>query len=131
MPDWLTKDFHWKAFSLLMAVGIWLTVSRPSGTAAAQGLTRLQQPYVSVPVVPVSADTTVRGAQIYPPTVTVTIAGGREVMGRLQPSQIHAFVNLTGLTSAQNLARDVEVSLPPETTVVDVDPPQVTVTLGK
>ena len=36
-----------------------------------------------------------------------------------------------GFSSAENLSRDVEVALPPGTTVVDVDPPQVTVTIPK
>jgi YbbR domain-containing protein len=131
MPDWLTKDFHWKAFSLLMAVGIWLTVSRPSGTAAAQGANRVQQPYVNVPVVPLSTDANVHAVQIYPQTVTVTVSGPPDSMNHLQRSEIHASVNLSGFSSAENLTRDVEVALPPGATVVDVDPPQVTVTLPK
>jgi YbbR domain-containing protein len=130
MRDWLTNDFHWKAFSLLMAVGIWLTFNRPSA-GGSQAANRVQQPYVNVPVFPISTDRDVHPAQVYPQTVTVTISGPAETMNRLQRSEIHAFINLTGFSSAENLSRDVEVALPAGTTVVDVDPPQVTVTIPK
>ena len=130
MPDWLTKDFHWKAFSLLMAVGIWLTVSRES-PAPAQAGNRIQNPYPDMPVVALSENANVHQAQIYPQTVTVTISGDRETINRVQRSQIHAFVNVTGLSSAENLSRDVEVALPPGVTLVNSDPPQVAVTLPK
>jgi YbbR-like protein len=129
MPDWLTKDFHWKAFSLLMAIGIWLTVNRPSGTAAVQGANHVQQPYLNVPVAPLSNEANVRSARLFPQTVTVS--GAADTMNRLKPNQIHAYINLAGFSSAENLSRDVEVALPPGTTVVDVDPPQVTVTIPK
>lgn len=131
MRDWITKDFHWKAFSLLMAVGIWLTFSRPSGTTAAQAVNHVTQPYPNVPVVPISTDANVRSTQIFPQTVSVTISGPPEIMNRVERSEIHAFVNLTGFSSADNLARDVEVALPAGTAIVSVDPPQVAVTIPK
>jgi hypothetical protein len=52
-------------------------------------------------------------------------------MGSLNAGQIHAFVNVTGFGTAQNLPRDVEISLPPGVAVVEVDPPQVSVTITK
>lgn len=129
MPDWLTKDFHWKAFSLLMAIGIWLTVRREGEAPAGQAFNAIKDTYVNVPVQAVSTDSNVHAAQIVPPTVTVTIAGAAETMNRLERTEIHAFVNLTGFSSADNLSRDVEVALPAGATIVDVDPPQVTVTM--
>ncbi len=131
MPDWLTKDFHWKAFSLLMAIGIWLTVRRASETPAAQAANLTRNTYANVPVMAVSAGANVHQAQIIPQTVTAIISGPPEVMDRLQRDEIHAQVNLTDFSSAQNLAFDVEISLPPGTTVVGIDPPSVTVTLPK
>ena len=130
MPDWLTKDFHWKAFSLLMAVGIWLTVSRESPVPVQSG-NSTKNPYLDIPVVAISANSNVHQAQIYPQNVTVTISGDPEAVNRLQRNQIHAFINLTGLSSAENLSQDVEVALPQGITLVAIDPPQVTVTLPK
>lgn len=115
---------------MLMAVGIWLTVSRESPTSALAG-NRIQNPYPDMPVSAMSENANVHQAQVYPQTVTVTISGDREAINRVQRNQIHAFINLTGLSSAENLTRDVEVSLPPGIALVDIDPPQVAVTLPK
>jgi YbbR domain-containing protein len=128
MPDWLTKDFHWKAFSLLMAIGIWLSVSRASETSSSQIANLPSNTYGNVPVLAISANSDAHQAQIAPATVSVTLSGTRETLNRLEESQIHAFINLTGFSSADNLARDVEVALPPGITLDNVDPPQVKVT---
>jgi|HubBroStandDraft_5_1064220.scaffolds.fasta_scaffold314567_2 YbbR domain-containing protein len=132
MPDWLTKDFYWKAFSLLMAIGIWLTVRHESEAQA----TVLPNPtqnntYHDVPVMVISANADVRQARINPQTVTATISGSPDVVSHLQRSQIYAYVNLSGLNSAENLPRDIEISLPKGATVIDIDPPQVSVTFPK
>jgi YbbR domain-containing protein len=131
MPDWLTKDFHWKAFSLLMAIGIWLSVSRASETSSAQTANLPSNTYGNVPVLAISANSDVHQAQVAPATVSVTLSGTRETLNRLQGNEIHAFINLTGFSSAENLSRDVEVALPPGITLDSVDPPQVTVTIPK
>jgi YbbR domain-containing protein len=130
MRDWLTKDFYWKAFSLLMAIGIWLTVHRISGEPDKQtpGASSLRNTY-DLHLLAVSADADVHNAQLNPPTVNVTVIGPSEIMNNVQPSQIHAVVNLTGFTSARDLQRDVEISLPSGVTVVNIDPSQVSVNL--
>jgi YbbR domain-containing protein len=130
MRDWITKDFYWKAFSLLMAIGIWLTVRRESEaqTPFLPNLTR-NNTYHSVLVTAFSANADVRQARLSPPSVTATISGAPDVIDELQRNQIHAFVNLTSLNAAQNSPRDVEISLPKGATVVDIDPPTVMVTL--
>jgi len=129
MRDWFTKDFYWKAFSLLMAIGIWLTVRKEAETSAGHSPAALSITYENLPVVPVSDNTNVRLAQLVPHSVNATISGASEVINTLQRSQIHVFVDLTGLSSAQNLLRKVEISLPNGATVVDIDPPTVAVTL--
>jgi YbbR domain-containing protein len=131
MRDWFIKDFHWKAFSLLMAVGIWLTVRKEAESPAVHAPNLTKNTYGNVLVLAVSANANVRQAQLDPPNVNVTVSGPSETMGNLNASQVHAFVNLTDLGSAQSLPRDVEINLPPGVTVVDVEPPQVTVTIPK
>jgi hypothetical protein len=131
MRDWLTKDFYWKAFSLLMAIGIWLTVHRISGEPDKQtpGTASVRNTY-DLRLLAVSADADVHNAQLSSPAVNVTVIGPPDIMNNLQPSQIHAVVNLTGFTSARDLEREVEISLPRGATVVNIDPPQVSVTLN-
>ena len=131
MRDWLIKDFHWKAFSLLMAVGIWLTVRKISEEPEVQ-LARVpgQRNTYEVTVLAVSANADVHDAQLVPRSVDVTVSGPAAIMNNLQAGRILAVVNLTGIASAQDLPRTVEVSAP-DATVVDVQPPQVSVTLPK
>ena len=130
MRDWLTKDLHWKAFSILMAVGIWLTVHRIGGEPASNISSSSTITY-RLQVMAVSANVDVRTAQLVPPMVNITVSGPPEIMNRLQEQQIHAFVNLTDVNSAINSAREVEVSLPHGASVVDTDPSEVFVTLAK
>jgi YbbR domain-containing protein len=132
MPDWLAKDFYWKAFSLLMAIGIYLTVRHESEAepSAPQNLTQ-NNTYHDVPVIAISASADMRQARLAPQTVTATISGSPEVVNNIKREQIYAYVNLTGLNSAENLPRDIQISLPKGATIVDVDPPQVTVTFAK
>ncbi len=129
MRNWFTKDFHWKAFSVLMAIGIWLTVHRESEAPAARTPGFTENTYENVPVLAVSAGADVGNAQLVPRVVSAVISGPPALMSDLNSSQIHAFVNLTGFNSAQNLECDIEIALPPGATVVHVDPPRVTVTL--
>lgn len=114
-----------------MAVGIWLTVRKEAEPATVHAPTTTKNTYGNVPVLAVAANASVRAAQLNPQSVNVTVAGPAETMVNLDASQIHAFVNLTGLNSAQNLPRDVEICLPPGVTVIDVEPPQIIVTLSK
>jgi YbbR domain-containing protein len=78
-------------------------------------------------VVSTAAD--VRAFHIMPATVSVTVSGPSAVMAVLQPSQVRAVVDLTGIEAAKELVRSVDVSLPPGIGVrlVDVTPRAVTV----
>ena len=129
MRDWLIKDIHWKAFSLLMAIGIWLTVRKIREEPEAQlaGVPGQRNTY-EVAVLAVSANADVHNAHLVPASVNVTVSGPAAVMNNLQAGRILAVVNLTGVDSAQDLPRTVEVSAP-DATVVDVQPPQVSVSL--
>ena len=131
MRDWLTKDLWWKLFSIFLAVVIWLTVHKireEPETAAASGLGIT---YGDLPVFVVSATTDVHDVRIVPNKVDVKVSGPSDIMETLQANRIHAFVNLTGVDSAHELPRSVEVSLPRGVTLISIDPPQLIVTIPK
>jgi YbbR domain-containing protein len=130
MRDWIIKDLHWKAFSLLMAIGIWLTVHRIGQESVANATTGTSITY-RLPVLAVSANVDVHTAQLLPPMVNVTVSGSPEIMSQLEESQIHAFVNLTDASPAQNSPREVEISLPRGVTVADIKPTEVFVSMAK
>jgi YbbR domain-containing protein len=131
MRDWLTKDFGWKLFSLFLAVVIWLTVHKIREEPEASAASGVGITYGDLPVLVVSATADVHDARIVPGKVDVKVSGPSDIMETLQANRIHAFVNLTGIDSAHDLQRAVEVSLPRGVTLISIDPPQLTVIIPR
>jgi YbbR domain-containing protein len=128
MRDWLTKDFGWKIFSVVLAVVILLTVRNGGVESGAPGLLSVQKTCTNV----VSAVFTGGGAQnvsIETNAVLVTVSGSPDTIAALSTDSIHAIVNLTGIDSAHRLKCHVEVTVPPRVTLLNVDPPDVMVTI--
>jgi len=138
--NWMTKDFGWKLFSLVLAVALWITVRRTlSEEPTAAGETPAPViPFATVdtviftnlPVYAVSSSTDVRNAQIIPNVVTVQLRGPSEIMAVLEENKVHAIVNLTGIDAASGSRLPVDVSAPPGVAVNKVDPPKVGVTFS-
>src|SRR5271170_6440628 len=124
MSDWITKDFWWKLFSLVLAVVIWLTVYkiREEPAVPASALAGVPLTYGGLPVLVVSAASDVRDFRVLPGSVTVKVSGPAEVMAVLQANQIHPVVDLTDVAAGRNLKRRVEVSTPPGVTLLSVAP---------
>jgi YbbR-like protein len=129
MSDWMTKDFWWKLFSLVLAVVIWWTVHkiREAPVVPVSAVAGVPLTYGSVPVLVVSAASDVRDFHVLPATVAVKVSGPPEVMAVLQANQIHPAVDLTDITAARNLKRRVEVSTPPGVTLISVEPAEVVI----
>jgi YbbR domain-containing protein len=131
MRDWLTKDFGWKLFSVVLAVVILLTVRNVGVESGAPGLLAVQNIYTNIAVSAVSASADVRNVHVEPGIVSVTVSGTPDVMAALDSTRIHAVVNLTGIDLAHDLKCHVEVAVPPRVTLLSVDPPEVTVTISQ
>jgi len=136
MRDWLIKDFGWKLFSLVLAVGIWLTVHKILEESAPAPVVVPPAPpspvattFTNLPVLIVSAAADVREFHVTPNAVTVTVSGQPEIMAALQVDQIHALVDLTDIEAARNLQRRVDISTPTGVTLVNVEPPEVDVVI--
>ena len=114
------EDFWLKLFSLGLAVLIWLTVtfaSQPEG----------QRVFADLPVRIVSSAADVRSFQVNPRGVDVTVQGNAKIVQGLQSQDIRVIVDLTGLETAQNLHKPVEVSTPAGVSYVRVEPREVQV----
>ena|ERR1700722_5588741 len=127
--EWLTEDFNWKLFSVVLAVVVWLTVHKIRDEPGAPGLLAVPNTFSNVPVLAVSATADVHDAHVAPNAISITISGAPDLIAVLQTNQLHAIVNLTGIDSAHDLKRHVDVTLPPGVTLLNVDPPEVTVAI--
>jgi hypothetical protein len=131
MRDWLTNDFYWKSFSVVMAIGIWLTVHTFSGVGTPGGLLSSSNIYTNIPVTIVSSTPGANDVSLSPEAVTVTVSGSPEMMAAFDAERLHAYVNLTGIDAAHDLTRRVDVATQPHVTILNINPPTVTVTLPK
>jgi YbbR domain-containing protein len=123
--NWLIVDFAWKLFSLLVAIAVWFTVHRillESATASGEGSPIT---YGNLPVTIVSANGDTEGYQLIQNTVTVTVTGPQEIIGKLQANQIHAIVDLSDTSTVSSGKQHVDVSVPPGITVVNIKPDTV------
>lgn len=131
--DWLTKDLTWKLFSLILAVGLWITIHNLRETpeaAVTPFATVTTVTFTNVPVLAVSTSADVHSARMVPNTITVKVSGPSDVMAVLQVNKLHATVNLTGIDSVRGLSLNVEVSAPLGVALDNIDPPRVSVTIS-
>jgi YbbR domain-containing protein len=126
MRDWLTKDIGWKIFSVILAIVIWLTVHKIYEEPGAAIARARENTYGDLPVLVVSESADVHDFHVTPATVFVTVSGSPEAMSTLQANEIRATVDLT---TGKELRRKVEISTPPNVTLVSVEPSRVSVIL--
>ena len=129
--EWITRDLTWKLFSLILAVGLWITIHnlRETPEAVVPFATMNTATFTNLPVLAVSASADVHNAQLVPNVVAVKVSGPSDIMAGLQKSDVHVLMNHTGLDSARQLRRNVDVSLPPGVTLDRVSPAEVNVTI--
>ncbi|HUA37150.1 MAG TPA: CdaR family protein [Candidatus Sulfopaludibacter sp.] len=131
--DWITKDLTWKLFSLILAVGLWITIHNLRDTpevAVDPFATVRAVTFTNLPVLAVSANADVHSAQVVPNVVTVKLSGSSDAIADLQSNKVHAIVNLTGIDTASGSRMPVDVSAPPGVALDTVDPPKVSVTIS-
>ena len=126
MRDWFTKDVGWKIFSVFLALVIWLTVHKIYEEPGAATARARENTYGNLPVLVVSESADVHDFRVAPATISVTVSGPPSAMSTLQANQIRATVDLT---AGKSLQRKVEVSTPPDVTLVSVEPSRVSVIL--
>jgi YbbR domain-containing protein len=124
MRDWITKDIGWKVFSVFLALVVWLTVHNIYEEPGAATTRARENTYGDLPVLVVSEASDVHDFRVVPATVSVTVRGSPEAMSTLQANEIRATVDLT---TGKELRRKVEISTPPNVTLVSVEPSHVSV----
>jgi multidrug efflux pump subunit AcrA (membrane-fusion protein) len=131
------KDVTLKLFSLAMAVLIYYTTSsfvdirNELPSLPSLGTAGILHTFRDLPVLIVSAAADVRQFKVTPDTVDVTVQGDPKVLARLESDQIRPLVDLTGIESATDLRKRIEVSIPPGVAQVRVVPAEVRVIFPK
>jgi hypothetical protein len=125
--DWIAKDLTWKLFSLILAVGLWITIHnlRETPEVVTPFATVRTVTFTNLAVLAVSVNADVHSAQVVPNMVAVRLSGPSEIMAVLEENKVHASVNLTGIDAASGLHLPVDVSAPPGVAVDEIDPPKV------
>ncbi len=127
------RDFWLKLLSFVFAVLIWLTVKKVflsreiASPIAAFGNQPVEQNYVNVPVLVIFPAAELRTVDVEPSEVQVTVQAELKALQTLKPQDIRAQINLTGIESARNLRKRVEIILPAGFTYTRVVPDEVEV----
>src|ERR1044071_6389349 len=103
----VAHDFWLKLFSLVLAFLIWLIVWKAIGKGvsplAAFTNPTPEQNYVNVPVLVRLPAADIRNVKVDPTEVRITVRGEAKLLRDLQPRDIRAEVDLTGIESARGL----------------------------
>ena len=133
LPQMITKDWHWKLLSVLLAVVIWGAVNKITQNKSAvveNPLSpRVEHTFTRLPVLVVSSAADVRECKVQPDSVSVTIRGAPEMMTQVTEREIEVRVDLTNIESARSLRKRVIVSTPPGVTFLSVEPAEVEVVI--
>ena len=127
----VVREFWLKLFSLALAILIWKIVSPHvpgKETANLPGKsTELTGTYFNVSLGVVSSAGDVHDFKVSPSSIEVTVRAEPEIFKKLQATDIHAQVDLTGIEAAQDLRKRIEVVTPPGVAVVRCEPDQADV----
>jgi hypothetical protein len=125
------RDFWLKLFSLALATLIWLMVwyGTGKGVSPLAALTNRtpEQNYYNVPVLVRLPAADVRYVKVDPSEVQVSVRGEPNLLRDVQPRDIRAEVDLSGIESARGLRKRIEVTTPPGIVFVRVIPDEVEV----
>ena len=117
------EDFWLKLFSLVLAVLVWFIVTFASQTDAQTD----ERVFSHLPIAVVSATEDVRDFRVSPNQVQVRVRGYSKTLQNVQSKDIRAIVDLTGVTTARELRKRVEVAAPTGITHLRVVPEEVQV----
>ena len=119
----LFEDFWLKLFSLVLALLVWLTVTFVSqkevGTES--------RVFSNLPVTILASGEDLHNFRVSPREVEITVRGDPKTLQSLQSKDIQAAVDLTGVGTARDLRKRVQVSVPAGITYLRVAPEEVQV----
>jgi hypothetical protein len=128
----IVKDFWLKLFSLALAFLVWKFVNEavkrqiPPARAPEPVTQPLERrTFLRLPVIVMSSASDVRSFRVNPSEVEVTILGDPKLIEAVLAKEIHPMVDVTGVETARDLRKRIDVATPPGITHVRVHPPEV------
>jgi YbbR domain-containing protein len=120
LRDLFLRDIWLKLFSLALAVCVWkvvsLAIEKDVSPTAVLPITSTERVIPNVPVLVISAAAAPRAYKVNPSQVTITVRGETRLVEGLMPGEVRAVVDLTGIDSAVNLKKRIEILTPPGVT---------------
>src|SRR6266581_5573801 len=124
-------DLWLKLFSLALAVLIWLTITfairKEFSPIPNLNPRNAQRGTYVLPVVVLSSAEDPKVFRVDPKEVQVTVEADGKRLESLQSKEIRALVDLSGIESANDLLKRIEISTPPGVTLLRVLPQDVKV----
>ncbi|HYG21885.1 MAG TPA: CdaR family protein [Verrucomicrobiae bacterium] len=114
----LFRDFWLKLLSTVFAVIIWISVSKlflrreVTPVIGTFGTHMIEQVYREIPILVRVPAAEARSVSVEPNRVEITVRGETALMQKLRRQDIHAEIDLTGISSANSLRKQIEVRLP-------------------
>jgi len=123
LPRILTHNLTWKLIALVSATLVWMTLK--SGTPS-RNQPRSSRVFHQLPVAVMTAPGDRRALQLDPQTVDVQVGGAPEMLPRVRPRDVRAFVDLKPVTEESQFRLRVEVHTPFGVILDKVTPAEVT-----
>jgi hypothetical protein len=118
--DLILNNLGWKLLALVLATLIWATYSSDLMDRLRPGSLRR---FSAVPVTVLTTAAGGRSYQVTPEKIEVVLRGPASLLAALQPGEVRAYVDLTGVRDTEGLRLKIEVNAPPGFTVARVVPP--------
>jgi YbbR domain-containing protein len=132
LPEIVTHNFGYKLLAFLLAAMIWFAVYAKEKTlhfSQAETADQVARTLERHPLTVMKSAADARGFRVLPSEVNITVVGPAVAVQQLSARDIQAFINLTGLTDADELVRRVQVYAPPQIRATEARPPDVRIEL--
>lgn len=124
----IARNLGWKLLSLFLGVLVWYFVDRGIDRGFSPFARTSSQDFV-LPVLVLTSGRIPTTFEVRPETVNVTVHGRRDLLQRMSPEDLVAYVNLSDVFTATEVQRRVEVSFRWSVVDVTVSPATVRVLL--
>ena len=126
LRDLILNNFVWKLLSLLLAMLVWWRidnlVERENEQAQTPATSSGETQTFSLPVRVLGPARNARGFAVVPSNVTVTLRGQRDILERVNPTNVVVYVDATFAPDAQSATLTVVVRPPAGVSVQEVRP---------